>query len=299
MRHFLFAFLCAIFHLIFAISSVSAHLLGQPPYFKVDGVYSEFYPVLSYSTRGGILPPQDIATGVYVAGMPLSFELEKKQLATIIPLEIVEKTKFIWEFGDGGKASGFANTHTYTKPGSYIATIYADTTTFEKGVEPQLLQSTFITVLPTRDYKIPQAKITVNGNQISQDSVTGITNDVFEVVPGSIVSFDASDSIQGTARIDSYIWDFGDGESAIGTKVTHTYKSPVSFVSPSLRIVDANGFISETSVGIKETDNFRSDESTGSTVVSIQKTQPIIVIGIVIAIALIFFIVFRKKRRYT
>lgn len=279
-------------------SETHAHLLGQPPFFKVNGIYSIFYPVQSYSAYGDTLPPQDFSPGIYLVQEPIAFELEKSQLATIIPEEIVNKTKFIWDFGDGTKGVGFVNSHSYTKPGSYILTIYADTTGFEKGVTPQLLQSVFFDILPDKSYETPTAVILVNGEKIQTDQMTNVQQDVFQIDKKSPVTFSANESIVRTGKIVKYIWDFGDGEKAEGKEVTHVYSSELEFIAPSLRLIDEKGFISETSVGLKETeglfDTNRDQKQSQST------SNPSRVIAIVIFIGVLLtgaFLVLMSKRR--
>jgi len=54
------------------------------------------------------------------------------------------------------------------------------------------------------------------------------------------VTFDASLSVDQGAKIVEYIWDFGDGSSAVGPIVSHTYTSGGSF-KVTLRVFDAAG----------------------------------------------------------
>jgi len=51
-----------------------------------------------------------------------------------------------------------------------------------------------------------------------------------EASPGEVVTFDGSQSQPGTSPIAGYGWDFGDGSSAEGNAVTHTYGQPGSYV---------------------------------------------------------------------
>jgi hypothetical protein len=295
---FIFLLLPSFAYFLLFNSPVSAHLLGQPPFFKVNGVYSIFYSVQSYSAYGDTLPPQDFSPGRYVVNEPVSFELEKSQLTTIIPSEIVEKTKFVWDFGDGTKGTGFTNSHSYAKQGSYILTIYADTTGFEKGVEPQLLQSVFFDILPDKNYQTPTAVIKVNGNVIEKDATTNVTQDVFAVNIKHPITFDASDSSARSSKIVKYIWDFGDGEKAEGITVAHTYTKSFDFISPSLRVVDERGFLSEVSVGLKTGEDDTAPQSTGKQSQSESQSQKYIAIALAALFSgLGIFLVLQTKRR--
>src|SRR3989344_4426201 len=83
-----------------------AHSIGQPPYFKVNGVFTDYYPVPSTSLEDLELP-QDLATGQHLVGENLEFLIDETALP--VPKEVVEKTKFLWDFGDGATAQGLKN----------------------------------------------------------------------------------------------------------------------------------------------------------------------------------------------
>jgi len=57
---------------------------------------------------------------------------------------------------------------------------------------------------------------------------------------GEEVTFDASESSSPGASITSYEWDFGDGETATGESVTHTYDTADSY-EVTLTVTDDNG----------------------------------------------------------
>ena len=58
--------------------------------------------------------------------------------------------------------------------------------------------------------------------------------------PGDTVTFDAADSTDTDGTIDSYEWTFGDGSSATGQSVTHTYASAGDY-TVSLTVTDDAG----------------------------------------------------------
>ncbi|ELZ79443.1 chitinase [Haloferax larsenii JCM 13917] len=69
------------------------------------------------------------------------------------------------------------------------------------------------------------------------------TIDDATVTPDTSVSFDASDS---TGSIDSYDWDFGDGESATGKTVSHSFGSTGSY-TVELTVTGTDGATDATS----------------------------------------------------
>jgi hypothetical protein len=176
-------FLLGLFFIFLILpGNVNAHMVGQPPFFKINGEYSDLYPVPISSSVNFDLP-QDLAKKSHVVGEPLQMEMDLNQLP-ILP-EVIDQTTFFWEFGDGVRAEGFKNTHTYPKAGSYFMHVMAKYRTDE----PQLIQSTLINVLPDTNYKLPEAKLKVNG-QASQDPLT----DIIDVDFNQPISFDSSDS---------------------------------------------------------------------------------------------------------
>lgn len=226
-------------------STVFAHLPGQPPFFKVNDEYSVFYSVTGTSLSDFTLP-QDMTLQSYPVGESIHFEIDKGQLP--VPQEIVAKTKFMWDFGDKTSGEGLINDHVYTKPGSYIVLIYADTSAFEKGVEKQLIQSVILNVVTSKTYSLPQSHMEVNGKSVSNPITDWLT-----FKPGTTLTFDASKS-KAISQIISYFWDFGDGTSGTGKTVTHTYKDQV-LVFPLLRIQTEEGFIADSSVEIHNDEN--------------------------------------------
>lgn len=227
-----------------------AHMPGQPPFFKINDKYSDFYPVQSLSVSSPEFElPQDIAPENYVVNEPIEFEIDTKSFQAFVPEEIVKKTKFIWDFGNGAKGEGLKNTHIYKKIGSYVLTIDADTSTFEKGVSPQVIQSVLLRILPDKNYQMPKAVIRVNGKEESRDPKTNVLENAFEVNLNNKVKLEVS--LSGRSNVTSYFWDLGDGETSKDSTVEHQYKDPPEILFPAVRIRDKNGFIVDTSVGLR------------------------------------------------
>lgn len=228
-----------ILYTLYAIPVVSAHLFGQPPFFKVNGDYANLYPVPVSSLYNFDLP-QDLTPSNYLLNQPISFELDKARLPT--PADIVAKTKFSWDFGDGERGEGLTNTHTYKKIGSYILKIYADDGTTPA---PQILESALINILPDQNYSLLKSRILVNGKG-SEDPLT----DIIFVDLSKPVELDGTKT-EGKGKLE-YFWDFGDQKSAFGSTQTHTYSDknqPQIFVS--LRVKDESGFLSDSFVEVE------------------------------------------------
>jgi hypothetical protein len=228
-------------------STTHAHLAGQQPYFKVNGVYSELYSVPTSSLSDFPLP-QDIAVGTFLVNVPVEFEIDEAALP--VPSEIVEKTKFLWDFGDGTTAEGLKNSHTYSKQGTYTIEIKADS---GQGVEPQLLQSTMINILPDKDYQLPKSVIEINGKAVKDPLI-----DIIDVNFTKELSF-KSKSTAGSSEITEILWDLGDQASNTSSEFKYKYSENPYTVFPVLRIKTKDGFIADSFVQIKDEAAFSGD----------------------------------------
>lgn len=232
-------FIVWLFLIIVLPSSATAHMAGQPPFFRINGVYTELYPVPISSSPEFELP-QDMEKETYLVGQKLEMDLDVDQLP-ILP-EIVDQTKFSWDFGDGETAEGMKTSHIYKKQGSYIISIYAQ----YQSDEPQLIQTTLINIVNNQGYQLPQANISVN-DKTSQDPLT----DILEIDFSQPVRF-RSDLSKTSNQIVEYLWDFGDGHISREPNPIHKYEEGSMQVFPVLRIKDENGFIHDTYVQLNE-----------------------------------------------
>jgi len=123
-------------------------------------------------------------------------------------------TAYIWDFGDGHTGSGVNASHTYSVDDSYAVTV---TVTDNEGAT----HSTTKGVATTSGNNAPAAQFTF--------TCTGFT-----------CTFDASGSSDSDGSIDSYDWDFGDGNTATGETVNHTFVNADTF-SVTLTVHDNIG----------------------------------------------------------
>ena len=124
-------------------------------------------------------------------------------------------TGYAWDFGDGATGSGRTATHRYVKSGYYSVTL---TVTDNAGKTHKLRQQVKAGNLP------PTAAISAN-NCISQPKCT----------------FDGAASSDPEGAALTYRWDFGDGASATGIKVEHTYPSATANYTVKLTVTDTRG----------------------------------------------------------
>lgn len=237
MKKSLFLFLTAF---LLLPNLVSAHAVGMPPFFEVNGEYAGYYNVpLSSQT---INLPQDLAPHNYLIGVPIHLLIDSSALQ--LPVNIIDNTDFAWDFGDGTTGKGLKNDHTYSAPGSYIINI----TAAYKTDPPQLIESALLQVVPDSSYLPPVAIIKAN-DKITTNPI----NDPIICNFKSPVSYDASSSTSSSPIV-KYLWDFGDTGTSNSATTSHTYQPTTEVMYPILRVVDSKGFYSDAFVEL-ETDS--------------------------------------------
>ena len=121
--------------------------------------------------------------------------------------------QYSWDFGDSGTGSGSSVSHTYQTGGSYTVAL---TVTDSAG-------------------QVAKASHTITVNaQLSASFTYSPSNPL----PLLAVTFHASAS--GGSSLYSYSWDFGDGTTATGSSVNHSYLLPGAY-TVTLTVKDANG----------------------------------------------------------
>jgi PKD repeat protein len=135
-------------------------------------------------------------------------------------------TQYAWNFGDGTSGSGITVSHTYSQPGSYTVTL---TVTNEQG-----LTSSASLLIQIRQ----PATVTADISAPDQGTV------------GQSVDFDGSDSSTSSGSITEYQWNFGDGTTASGEQVSHTYDQPGDY-TVSLEVTTSGGLTDTTTHDIR------------------------------------------------
>ena len=145
-------------------------------------------------------------------------------------------TSYSWSFGDGATASGVTATHAFGTTGYWPVTL---TVTDNMGVQSS---STIIVAVANRS---PVA------NAGPPQTVSQNTS----------ATFNGSSSSDPDGTIVSYSWTFGDGGSASGPVVNHTYTSTGSFTA-TLTVTDNSGASASATAAVTVTTT--SNQGSGS-----------------------------------
>jgi len=151
-------------------------------------------------------------TEITVAAPPLEATFSTNVTAGMVPLavqftdeSIGEPTGWFWDFGDGNTSTKEDPCHVYVSPGSYQVNL----TVSDAYSESSCTGSSLISV-----NKPPKPDASFHANVTSG------------VAPLTVGFTDTS-----TGDITGRFWKFGDGATATGRNVTHTYSSPGSFTA--------------------------------------------------------------------
>ena len=135
-----------------------------------------------------------------------------------------------WMFGDGNTATGSSAIHIFSSQGSYTVTLLV---TDGDGATSQETITITATDTPASN-SAPSAVIS---------SSASIGNAPL------LVTFDASDSSDSDGTITSYHWDMGDGGTATGAQVSHTYTVAGTY-NPTLTVTDDGGLTDSASTPV-------------------------------------------------
>ena len=122
-----------------------------------------------------------------------------------------------WSFGDGAGDKGGNVSHAYSRPGTYTV-----------GVAGPMDRAGQIELTPIA------RTIVVNQPPVA------IAEAERKTCPGTTLTFDGSKSFDPDGSLTSFAWDFGDGESAQGTKVGHSFAAPGRY-KVQLTVTDNSG----------------------------------------------------------
>jgi len=123
---------------------------------------------------------------------------------------------YLWDFGDGNTSSGVTGIHSYLEDGEYMVTLR---------------------VVDNEGFVGNKVVIQVVKNR---SPVAAFTETAAFVEKEETLTFDASPSYDVDGTIISYVWDFGDGTSATGINVSHSYSTRELF-QVKLTILDNDG----------------------------------------------------------
>lgn len=167
-------------------------------------------------------------SGQIAAQFTVDDEVNVGEEVTFQPSTDRHMSEYEWHFGDGETEAGSGIpqevTHTYDSPGTYEVV-------FEVTGDPA-----FDTIVGTHA-AVQEIEVAVD----NEEPAAAISVGTDDPDTDEIVQFDATGSRDPDGRIDSFEWDFGDGSSATGESVTHSYDTDGLF-TVGLTVTDNDTF---------------------------------------------------------
>ncbi|MBS3788909.1 PKD domain-containing protein, partial [Candidatus Bipolaricaulota bacterium] len=158
-------------------------------------------------------PPEAVISSSKTSGYPpLEVEFDASQSSDVDD----EIKEYKWDFGESTK-SGKKVTKTFNEPGSHQVRLTVTDEDLDRG-----------TKVKTIEVKTPAPKAVISASHRSGPKPLK-------------VDFSAKKSTSPEGKIETYQWEFGDGNSNRGVEVTHTYKQSGMFEA-SLTVTAENGF---------------------------------------------------------
>jgi PKD repeat protein len=133
-----------------------------------------------------------------------------------------------WSFGDDTTATGVSVSHSYTESRTYVVTL---TVTDDDGATDTANAAKAILVKTVQ---------TQNRNPFASFTESAETVDT-----GENIFFDASGSNDLDGTIISYLWNFGDGDTAVGVEANHAYGDDGTY-TVTLTVIDNYGATDST-----------------------------------------------------
>jgi PKD repeat protein len=127
---------------------------------------------------------------------------------------------YSWNFGDDANGTGVLVTHEYPANGTYNITL---TVTDDKGGKNHT----------SKHLKVEKTEVPTKKDPVADIEVYSIVNWTVRVN-----GFDSYDPDGGNITL--YMWDFGDGKTATGVNVTHTYAANGTYTI-TLTVTDDEG----------------------------------------------------------
>ena len=129
---------------------------------------------------------------------------------------------YSWDFGDENTATGETTTHSYASAGTY-------------GVTLTVADNDDLTGTATKEITVK----TTGPIEIDDEPPVANAGSDMTVKAGSKVTFSAAGSSDNVG-IDSYEWNFGDGNTGTGVTTSHTYGTEGNYIV-TLAVTDAAG----------------------------------------------------------
>ena len=153
-----------------------------------------------------------------------------------------EITSYDWDFGDGNTGTGPITSHTYVEYGDYRAKLTVSDDAGNTGTAGH-------TIIVQKGNGGGCSGGSCGNDDLPIAVITGAPG-CSGVYVGEAVELDGSFSRAWDAQLIRHLWDFGDGETATGERVTHVYTDSGRY-TVTLTVTDSHGLQSTARISIR------------------------------------------------
>lgn len=210
--------------MVFTLSAVDASGVESPQ----SAPYTLYPP--PKDANGNYIPQGNIKSSATSGVAPLAVNFDAGASSDLDGTIV----SYDWDFGDGEIGTGSLIDHTFVSSGIYTVTLKV---TDDVGAFSSTTATITVSAPTAAANQPPKAVITATPMQSGSSSI----------------AFDAYSSSDSDGTIVSYAWNFGDGETATGDYVEHTYQSAGDY-TVVLTVVDDAGASSQDSMTISVVD---------------------------------------------
>lgn len=208
-----------------AVPAARACGLGDTPTMLANKQPSLMYPASKNMPQDA---PIGIFTDNYISGQPVSFVEDMSRLKNA---PAPTSFKWRWEFGDGSTSNEITPQHTYAAPGDYNVHAQIFDTASQQWTD------------------MDSAQIHLIAQALPNPPVAKATSDVYAVVLGQPITFDATGSHAQDGSNLTYLWNFNDGTTATSAHASHSFAIPGSGII-ALTVTDGHGARTTATVNV-------------------------------------------------
>jgi PKD repeat protein len=177
---------------------------------------------------------------------------------------------YSWDFGDGNIATGVTVSHSYPAIGTYTVTL---TVTDDDGATDS---------------------VTATKTVMNRPPVANFTESAHTVYTDEMITFNATESYDPDGTIVSYLWDFGDGNTATGVTTDYAYSEDGNY-TVTLTVTDDDG-ASASSVATKMVETEMEIEIEIDTVFPLAMLS-VIVLGVTALTATFLYALYVRRKK--
>jgi len=130
---------------------------------------------------------------------------------------------YFWKFGDGKTGKGIRVTHKYNQKTDFEVTLIVADDSRNVDNSALITERIHINLSPVAQLSVKSSEVSETSELFRPESAH-LTGDKIVIAPEQEIVFDGSASSDSDGDIQEYLWNFGDGKTGSGEKISHSFK---------------------------------------------------------------------------